>query len=79
VVRPEEHTPSGTTLPNGVEVKGLGPIGVSITETFSSIFGSSLEEGTLTGFPSSSATNWTTGSASYQVILHCTNDSTRGY
>lgn len=72
--------PAGTELPNGVEVTGLGPIGVSISP------GSTVDDtrpgkqhwklytGTMTGFPNSSATNWTFGSASYGVILHCTSD-----
>jgi hypothetical protein len=31
--------------------------------------------GTDTGFPNSSATNWETGTNSYQLQLHCTNDT----
>jgi Ca2+-binding RTX toxin-like protein len=30
-------------------------------------------------FPNSSATNWTTGTNSYQVFLHCSGDSSHGY
>lgn len=72
-----KYAPLGTSLPEGVAVKGLGPIAVSITgistgpSTLSP--GASIITGTRTGFPVSSATNWTTGSASYQVILHCTS------
>jgi hypothetical protein len=74
------YAPAGTRLPSGVEVVGLGPIGVSITAT-------QWEEGpaewdgwiyayntaTSTGFPDTSATNWTAGTNYYQVKLHCTN------
>jgi len=66
------YAPAGTTLPLGVEVRGLGPIGVSITGTNLSLYTEpSRNYMTLTGSLYSSATNWTLGSASYQVILHC--------
>jgi hypothetical protein len=76
----QNYAPVGTNIPHGVEIIGLGPIGVSITAT-------QWEEGpaewdgyiyayntaTRTGFPDSSATNWSGDTHSYQVILHCTN------
>jgi hypothetical protein len=70
--------PAGTTLPNGVEVQGLGPVGVSIIQhsTSNELYystGHFYATGTLTDV--SSATNWTLGSNSYRVILHCTNDA----
>jgi hypothetical protein len=68
----QNYAPGGTSVPNGVEVQGLGPIGVSITGTSPGIPLSPRATGTLTGFPYSSATNWTTGTNSYKVILHCT-------
>jgi hypothetical protein len=70
----KDYAPSGTSLPVGVQVEGLGSIGVSITghSTATSPYGD-VAAGTLTGYPNSSATNWTIGSASYRVILHCTN------
>jgi hypothetical protein len=83
----QSYAPGGTTLPNGVSVYGLGPIGVSITladpgfndrpngdPSYINYAGQ-----TVTGFPYSSATNWTLGSQSYSVQLHCTSDPTQGY
>lgn len=76
----ESYAPPGTTLPVGVGVRGLGPIGMSITGASTinpdSVF--SLMTGTRTGFPYSSATNWTFGKNSYQLELHCTSDKRRG-
>jgi hypothetical protein len=69
------YAPAGTYLPLGVEVQGLGPIGVSITATSSY---ASHSAGTLTGGTNSSATNWTFGTNSYKVILHCTSDQSHG-
>jgi hypothetical protein len=57
------YAPAGTSLPRGVGVLGLGPIGMSITgiktkrvtvDEITSIY----LIGTDTGFPNSSATNW---------------------
>lgn len=67
---------AGTSLPNGVEVEGLGPIGVSIAGT-ATVTGVAV--GTLTGGQLSSATNWTTGAASYRIVLHCTSDLSASY
>jgi Ca2+-binding RTX toxin-like protein len=59
----ERYAPAGTSLPHGVGVLGLGPIGMSITgiktkrvtvDEITSIY----LIGTDTGFPNSSATNW---------------------
>lgn len=72
------YAAAGTTLPNGVAVQGLGSIGVSLrakrTLQFTAANPYALAEydtGTLRD--GSSATNWTTGSASYRVVLHCQN------
>jgi RTX calcium-binding nonapeptide repeat (4 copies) len=72
------YAPFGTDLPEGVEVQGLGPIGVSITGINVSP-DDRLSIGTLTGFSNSSATNWKGGTQSYQVVLHCTNDRSHGW
>jgi hypothetical protein len=67
----------GTTVPDGVQIEGLGPIGVSITKTLPvsvntpTIRASGMAGQTATGHPNSSATNWTFGSNSYRVVLHC--------
>jgi hypothetical protein len=71
------YAPGGTALPNGVEVQGLGPIGVSITGVSTTT--DSYANGTATGFPNSSATSWRLGTNSYQVVLHCSNLSGSGY
>jgi Ca2+-binding RTX toxin-like protein len=74
------YAPAGTSVPNGVEVSGLGPIGVSITGiktthvTVNSIT-SAYTTGTDTSFPNSSATNWEIDTNSYQVKLHCTSST----
>jgi hypothetical protein len=83
------HSQAGTSLLPGVSVneeREPWPIGVSITgiregerwrlgpET-----GLRWAVGTMTGFPHSSATNWTFGDQWYQVVLHCTTDSAQGY
>jgi RTX calcium-binding nonapeptide repeat (4 copies) len=80
------YAPRGTTVPNGVEILGLGPIGVSITLTGPgenqanpnpSLVNMAGQTGT--GFGNSSATNWTTGTKSYTPNLHCTYDPDQGY
>ena len=71
------YAPGGTALPEGVQVYGLGNIGVSITGTGDFNYvggmygGATSGANTLTGSPYSSATNWTTGTNSYYVVLHC--------
>jgi hypothetical protein len=74
-----EHAPFGTHLPDGVEVLGLGPVGVSINRILTvpdpgSIGTVGKPAGTETGLGASSATNWTIGTVSYQVVLHCTSN-----
>ena len=71
-----DYAPGGTSLPLGVEVSGLGPIGVSITGIKTS---GGWAIGTLTGFPNSSATSWSINSNSYQVKLHCSKTTANGY
>jgi hypothetical protein len=80
------YAPGGTTLVDGVEILGLGPIGVSITITGAGENGQNPNPSlvnwagqTGTGFGQSSATNWTTGTNSYTPNLHCTYDSNQGY
>jgi hypothetical protein len=74
------YTPVGTSVPRGVEVSGLGPIGVSITDFTTTTLATKAiyTTGTRTGFPNSSATNWEIDTNSYQVILHCTSDPDNG-
>jgi hypothetical protein len=80
----QSSAPPGTTLPDGVGVLGLGPIGVSIFET---------EQGGNEQWPIpaytyfagatdtniSSATNWEITANSYQVGLNCTVDPGAAY
>jgi len=67
----------GTKVPRGVQIEGLGPIGVSITRTLPvtvdtpTLKVTGMAGQTATGYPNSSATNWTFGSNSYRVVLHC--------
>jgi hypothetical protein len=72
----QNYAPSGTTLPKGVEVQGLGPIGAEIRfAKLTQYYSTYLFYATGTLGKGSSATNWTVGSASYRVVLHCTNDA----
>ncbi len=71
-----DYAPAGTSLPMGVEVSGLGPIGVSITGIKTS---GGWAIGTLTGFPNSSATSWSINTNSYQVKLHCSKTTANSY
>ena len=79
----QNYAPFGTALPKGVEVAGLGPIGVSITGKLTVSGGilnlSSYAAGTRTGGSNSSATSWSLSSNSYQVKLHCTSSESNRY
>jgi RTX calcium-binding nonapeptide repeat (4 copies) len=76
-----DYGPFGTTLPRGVEVVGLGPIGVYIGDV--SITGANFATGTRNGsgdlIPSAGATNWAFGTNSYRVQLHCTTNILHGW
>jgi Ca2+-binding RTX toxin-like protein len=75
-----KYAPSGTHLLGGVEVVGLGPIGVSVTGFFSINLDTVWRiTGADTGWPNSSATNWTSGTNSYHVKLHCTKTASLGF
>ncbi len=73
----QNYAPAGTTISRGVEIQEdwgtPWPIGISITATLSSGGLLGHPEATETGFPNSSATNWTVGDHWYKVILHCTH------
>lgn len=73
----QDYAPAGTHLPNGVEVQGLGPIGVQIQAKWTLQFRphsyALAEYPTGTLREGSSATNWTLGTAAYRVVLHCQN------
>jgi hypothetical protein len=75
----QDYAPFGTSIPFGVEVQGLGPIGVSISGESGATGDPNSAGGTLTGFSDSSATNWKGGTQSYKVILHCSSDRSHGY
>ena len=79
----KSYAPGGTSLPPGVGGNGLGDIGMSITGVKRGegtlVFSHRYGLGTKTGFPESSATNWTTGTRSYQVQLHCTSDTDNAF
>ena len=77
----ENYVSFGTLVPRGVEIAGLGPVGVSIT-AFSSKAINQYERratGTRTGASNATATNWSDGPAAFRVILHCTSDANRGW
>jgi hypothetical protein len=79
------YVPFGTQVVNGVDVDGLGPIGVSIAgASFIPVTtpnGGHLKQatGTLTGGINSSATSWSASFDSYRVILHCTSDPNHAF
>jgi hypothetical protein len=78
----QNFVPFGTDVPDGVEVQGLGPVGVSISFASAQAINYQGQEytlftGTLTGGENSSATNWDGYGSSYRIILHCTNDPTK--
>lgn len=76
----KNFAPWGTALPKGVEIVGLGPVGISITGASSLPYGrDNYATGTLTGYPNSSATNWYGPTVGYRVILHCTSELKRGW
>ncbi len=54
-----------------VAITGLSQTAISLT--------TDLVTGTLTGFPNSSVTNWSTGTGTYQIVLHCTSNPGAGY
>jgi hypothetical protein len=82
-VRNKTYAPAFTSWGDGVEIQEdqselrdrrehLGPVptGHALPERH--------ENGTLTGFPNSSATNWLWGGDHwYKVVLHCTSDACR--
>ena len=79
----QDYAPWGTSLPRGVEVRGLatGKVGVSMTGTSTvKVEGHDgrYPTGALTGAGQSSATSWA-DEAIYQVILHCTSDLDHSY
>jgi hypothetical protein len=74
------YAPLGTVLPVGVEVTGLGPIGVHMTYTLEPTItpaqgspGFNVHTDRGTSAKSASATSWSFGTNSYGVILHCTD------
>ena len=79
------YAPFGTALIPGVEIvqeRDPWPIGVSITlaepaDDPNTRYPNAI--GIKPGAGNGSATNWTFGRASYQVVLHCTADASLGY
>ena len=71
----QDYTPFGTSVPNGVSVGGLGPVGIFISADFADSNG--VAAGTLTD--KASATNWTSGTNTYTVYLHCTHNTGEAY
>jgi hypothetical protein len=71
------YVPWGTVVPNGIEIAGLGPIGVSISGDNRD--SNDYTIGTLTGGDYSSVTNWTGGTNTYTIYLHCTHNIDNRY
>jgi hypothetical protein len=82
-VRNKTYAPPFTSWGSGVEVQedqSDFAIGVSITgqSLRDTPYPNDMMNGTLTGFPNSSASNWLWGGDHwYKVILHCTSDACR--
>ena len=75
--------PDGVIVPKGVEIDqgargGTWAVGIVISGFSSDRApnGTTVLTGTHSGFSNSSATNWSTGTGAYTVILHCTSDQT---
>jgi hypothetical protein len=75
--------PDGVIAPKGVEIDqggrgGTWAVGIVISGISSTRApnGTTVLTGTHSGFSNSTATNWSTGTATYRVILHCTSDQT---
>ena len=78
------YAPFGTSLIPGVSIiqeREPWPIGVSITLAKPADTDERYPHaiGIKPGPGNTSATNWTFGGASYQVVLHCTADASLGY
>lgn len=82
-VRDKGYAPPFTSWGAGVEIQedqSNFAIGVSITEQSlrDTPYPNNMFNGTLTGYPASSATNWLWGGSHwYKVVLHCTSDACR--
>jgi len=75
-----DYAPLGTSVPNGVEVAGLGPVGVyiGVVKTVNIPRSEDRVVGTGTGI-GTSATNWDGYGSAYRVTLHCTSAFDHGY
>lgn len=82
-VRNKTYAPAFTSWGDGVEIQedqSDFAIGVSISgqSLRATPYPNDMKNGTLTGFPNSSATNWLWGGDHwYKVVLHCTSDACR--
>ena len=75
-----DYAPFASPIIPGVEVIGLGPVGVTIANSISRGLGDHwLATGAQTGRHNSSATNWTAGTNRYRIRLHCTKSEERGW
>jgi hypothetical protein len=75
-----DYNPIGTSVPSGVEVTGLGPVGVYIgAYTTVHVQGFVYRViATKTGI-GTSATNWDGEGSAYRVTLHCTSNVDHGW
>jgi hypothetical protein len=71
------YVPWGTSVPNGIEIRGLGPIGVTMALFLTTDDG--YAAGNLSGGPLNSATHWGFAVDRYQVVLHCTSEREASY
>ena len=82
-LRNKIYAPPFTSWGAGVEIQedqSNFAVGVSITQQSlrATPYPNDMFNGTLTGFPASSATNWIWGGTHwYKVVLHCTSDACR--
>jgi hypothetical protein len=75
----QNYAPAGTSLINGVQVVGLGPVGVSILTRLTITTMSAQRAVGTANNEGSTATNWDFVARSYQVILHCTSEIAHGW
>lgn len=69
----------GTVVPHGVEIQRQGEVGVTILGTQKYSAEGVIYAGATKTEGGSSATNWTFGSASYKVVLHCSSNAADSY
>ena len=82
----QDFNPWGVLVPSGVQVNGFPSVGINISKPMVIAEKSSdgrttygYHAGTDTGEMASSVTNWDLGQRNYQIVLHCTSDTSKAH